>query len=266
MPLWAYNLNPVILGILMVGGILLVSLAGLFLCRRYILPHLEFHDGVNDAASGTVQAIGVFYGVTVGLISVGVWNTWSGGADLVSREAAAIGSLYRDCSSFPEPQRTELCLKLLAYTKGIITLDWPAQRKGEVPQAGAAPLNDLQQSLMAFEPKTPGQQARYAETLAAYNRLLTQRNLRIDAVSGGLSGIMWGVIWCGAAISIGVAYFFHLNDPKLHAILVTLIAGFLSIVLFMIVINDKPFYGEVCINPDSYQVVLDTIMNGTVTK
>jgi hypothetical protein len=263
MPLWAYNLNPVYLGILMVGGILSVSLAGLFFCRRFILPLLEFHDGVNDAASGTVQAIGVFYGVTVGLISVGVWNTWSGGADLVSREAAAIGSLYRDCDSFPEPSRSHLCQKLRAYTTSVIEADWPAQRKGELPQRGVAPLNELQQTLMTFEPKTQGQQARYTEALAAYNRLLTQRGLRIDAVSGGLSGIMWGVIWCGAAISIGVAYFFHLKDPKLHAILVTLIAGFLSIVLFMIVINDKPFYGEVCIGPDSYQLVLDTVMKTT---
>ena len=75
MPLWAYNTSPLQLALIMVATIEAVSLFGLFLARRFVLPHLRFHDGINDAISGTVQAIGVFYGITVGLIAVGVWNT-----------------------------------------------------------------------------------------------------------------------------------------------------------------------------------------------
>jgi hypothetical protein len=72
---------------------------------------------------------------------------------------------------------------------------------------------------------------------------------------------MWAVIWIGAVISIGVAYFFRIADPKLHALLVSLMAGFLAIVIFMIVINDKPFYGYVSVPSDAYKLVLDRVID-----
>ena len=71
MPIWAYQTSPLLLGLLMVFVIETGSLIGLVLARRFLLPRLHFHDGVNDAISGAVQAIGVFYGITVGLIGVG---------------------------------------------------------------------------------------------------------------------------------------------------------------------------------------------------
>ena len=53
--------------------------------------------------------------------------------------------------------------------------------------------------------------------------------------------MMWAVIWVGAVISIGVAYLYRIEDGRLHSILIALMAGFLGVVLFMIVINDRPF-------------------------
>ena len=97
--------------------------------------------------------------------------------------------------------------------------------------------------------------------MRAYNTLTEYRNLRIDAVGGGLSTVMWAVIWVGAAISIGIAYFFNIPDFKLHAILIMLMGGFLAIVLFMIVINDKPFYGASSISSDPYKLILERLMN-----
>lgn len=61
---------------------------------------------------------------------------------------------------------------------------------------------------------------------------------------------------------VGVGYFFYFEDIKLHAIMIALIAGFLGIVLFMIVINDRPFVGQDSVSPDSYQLILDTLMAG----
>jgi TctA family transporter len=68
---------------------------------------------------------------------------------------------------------------------------------------------------------------------------------------------MWAVIWIGAAISIGVAYLYRIEDAKIHAILVFLMAGFLGIVLFMIVINDRPFFGAKGVSSDAYKLVLE---------
>jgi hypothetical protein len=260
MPIWLYEISPLKAVLIMVTCIEAVSLIGLVISRRFILPRLRYHDGVNDAVSGTVQAIGVFYGITVGLIAVGVWNTNSNAADLVSKEAASIGALYRDVSGYPAPVRDELQSRLREYTHFVIEQAWPAQKEGRILDGSTRILDHFQDSLMKFEPSTPGQTSLHSETLRAYNTLIGYRRQRIDAVGSGLSLVMWMVIWVGAAISIGVGYLYRLEDPRMHAILIALMAGFLAMVIFMIVINDRPFSGRNGIQPTSYQLILDRLL------
>ena len=260
MPLWAYETSPLKLALIMIVAVEALSLIGLLLAIRFLLPHIRFHDGVNDAISGTVQAIGVFYGITVGLIAVGVLSTNSNASELVSKEAASIGGLYRDISGYPESVRGTLQEGLREYTHAVIEKVWPEQRQGRIADDGTRVLNTFQETLLAFEPTTPGQAALHGETLNAFNKLIENRRLRIDAVGGGLPQVMWMVIWIGAAISIGVAYLYNIADAKLHIILVALMGGFLALVIFMIVINDRPFSGPNGIPPDSYQLVLDKLL------
>ncbi len=126
----------------------------------------------------------------------------------MSQEAVTIGSLYRDVRSLPEPARTTRHTELHDYTVAMIAQDWPAQRREQTSNAGTLILDQFQATLMLFEPTSAGEQARYTETLRAFNHFVEQRRLRIDAVQGSLSPILWSVIWIGAAISIGVGYFF----------------------------------------------------------
>jgi hypothetical protein len=247
MPLWVYNVPPLVLALLMVVTIAGVSLVGLLLTRRFLLPRFHYHDGVNDAISGTVQTIGVFYGITVGLIAVGVWNTYSNAADLVSKEAASIGVLHQDIGGYPSPLREELRAKLRDYTVFLIDVAWPEQRRGRVERSDRRILDDFQAKLFGFKPATPGQAAIHSETLATYDKLIEHRRLRVDAVLGG------------AVISTGVDYLYHIEDAKLHSLLIALMSGFLAVVLFMIVINDKPFYGIVSVSPHAYKLILDQV-------
>jgi hypothetical protein len=263
MPIWLYEISPPMAACIMVVFIESLSLIGLVLVRWLLIPRLHYDRDANDAVSGTVQAIGVFYGITVGLIAVGVWNTNANASELVSKEASSIGALYRDVCGYPIPIRNELRWNLHRYTVFIIKEAWPAQQQGRGQRVtgGVYLLDDFQAKLYSFQPSNTSQSALHAETLRAYNTLIEYRRLRIDAVGGGLSMVMWAVIWVGAAISIGVAYFFNIPDLKLHAILVSLMGGFLAMVLFMIVINDKPFYGYVAISPEPYRVILENLMD-----
>jgi hypothetical protein len=262
MPIWAYHLTPIVLAIFIVILVETVAIGGLLLVRVLVVPRLRFHEGVNEAISGTVQAIGVFYGITVGLIAVGVWTTNSNSADLVSSEAAALGVLYRDCAGYPEPVGSAMQGKIREYIVTVIEQDWPAQKRGvPVPRGGSLVLDDLQSRLYSFEPANGSQSALHSETLRAYNHLVEARRRRFDAVDSSLSMTMWAVIWIGAAISVGVAYLYQIQDVKIHIILISLMAGFLGILLFMIVVNDRPFLGAVSLSTDPYQIVLDRVID-----
>src|SRR5690349_7508160 len=207
MPIWLYELPHLTSALIMVLFVEAIALIGLLLVRRFLIPRLHYHDGANDAVSGTVQAIGVFYGITVGLIAVGVWNTNSNASDRVSKEASSIGALYHDVSGYPEPVRAELQSKMRDYTHFVIETAWPEQKAGRGQQrmAGTEIVEEFREMLYTFQPSNPGQVALHSETLAAFNKFIESRRLRIDAIDGGLSSVMWAVIWVGAAISIFIA-------------------------------------------------------------
>lgn len=261
MPDLAYKIPGIYLVIVIVLAVEMISLMGLFITRRFILPRLGLKDGVNEAVSGTVQAIGVFYGITVGLIAVGVWNTHTAASDMVSGEAAAIGALWRDSSGFPSPVRERLQSQLRDYTHVVIEQVWPEQTKGKIIDNGTLVLMEYQNELFSYKPADLGDASLKTETLRDFSALTNARRLRIDAVSDNLSGEMWWVIWLGAALSIGTAYLYRIEDWKVHALLIALMAGFVALVIFMISINDRPFFGQHAISPAPYQLVLERLID-----
>jgi hypothetical protein len=260
---WLYNIPTFAFAALIVGLTLAFALLGLLLARRFLLPHFTFHEGVNDAISGAVQAIGVFYGITVGLIAIGVWDNYSNARDITSREAATVATLYLNTGLFPDAEGgTELRKQVREYLETVIDDVWPAQIRGESESANRSNwqrLREIRRLLMSFRPVKDQEKVQYAATLEVFNQLVEQRRLRIDATAGRLSAVMWSVIVIGAVIGIGVVYLFNIADAKLHLLIVALIAGFLGIVLFMIAINDRPFLGVSAIEPDSYRAVLKAI-------
>lgn len=261
MPDFAYDLDPWVLGVLIVAIVVIPSLIGLVLFRRFVAPRLNFDVDVNDAAGAAIQAIGVFYGITVGLLAVGVWTTHANLEDLVSQEAASIAALYRDIAAYPDPPRQELQAYLRAYTQAIIDVDWPAQTKGTLPDDSTDILNRFQAMLTDFEPTTKGDEIFHAEALRQYNNVITYRRERADSVGDGLAGSMWVVIWLGALINLSVAYFLTVDDMRIHAALVGLIAAFIGLVIFVIAVNDDPFRGSLGIDAYDYQLIIDKVMS-----
>jgi hypothetical protein len=255
MPNWIYQQPFPLIAFLLITVSVLCSLVGLYLTRSLVLPRLRFHDGVNDAVGGAVQAIGVFYGVTVGLIAIGVWTSYGNARDIVSREAVAAYTLHNNISSLPDPPRTRLRDLVRCYVDVIVN-DWPKQKDGdEIGPEDAGHITEIRRIMGVTEPATDGEKVRYSAAVQALNRLVEQRRLRIDANDTRIAGVMWSVILIGAAISIGIAYLFRIEDARLHGAIVTLMSAFLGLVLFMIVINDRPFLGSGLIQSSSYEFV-----------
>ena len=48
---------------------------------------------------------------------------------------------------------------------------------------------------------------------------------------------------------------------RLHAILVALMAAFISLVILVIASNDNPYRGSLSIGPDSYKLILENVIS-----
>jgi hypothetical protein len=240
------------------------AVVGLMLVRRFVLPRLLIRSADSEFSGTMVQSVMVFYGLAVALIAVGVFETYSDVSTIVSQEAAELGAMYRDASSYPEPIRPVLQKELRDYAQYVIHTAWPAQQKGQVALGGVEMLNRFQATLTGFEPTTDGQKIMHGEALRAYNQLIEARSLRLDAVvNTGLPSVLWVVVLAGAVISLIATFFFKVEDLRLHAILVTLVAAFMGLVVFMIFAFDRPFRGDLGLKPEPYQLVYDKVMQDT---
>jgi len=240
------------------------AVVGLLLVRRFVLPRLLIRSADSEFSGTMVQSIMVFYGLAVALIAVGVFETYSDVSTIVSQEAAELGAMYRDASSYPEPIRPVLQQQLRDYAQYVIHTAWPAQQRGQVALGGIEMLNRFQATLTGFEPATDGQKILHGEALRAYNQLIEARSLRLDAVvNTGLPSVLWVVVLAGAFISLIATFFFKVEDLRLHAILVMLLAAFMGLIVFMIFAFDRPFRGDLGLKPEPYQLVYDKVMQDT---
>jgi Protein of unknown function (DUF4239) len=254
LPLWAL---AVVLNVWLMG----FSLVSLWAFRRWILPRLQLNtDAELFYAAAVMQSAMVLYGLVAALTAVSVWQTHSNVSGIVSREATAIASLWRDLGGYPQGERDSMQEVLRGYTNQIIQEAWPAQREGQVPRGGVEWMNRFQAQLFAFEPGSASQKILHAETLSAYNHMVEARRLRLDAVNTGLPGVMWFVLLPGAMGCLLLSLFFRIQDARLQAILMAGLSGFVAMVLFVIISLDRPFHGAMAIPADSYQLIHDQLM------
>lgn len=269
---WLYQHPTPVVAVTVVVVTAAVAVGGFLLARRFLRPHIRYHEGVNDVISGALGAIGVLYGITVGLITIDVWQRHTTAEDIVVREAAAIQVLYlmvsadlgsgrtaeqpdqgamRDGAELAKVRKpvAELVSK---YLRDVICVAWSEQRAGAKPSADWRALRDIRQVVLNIEPKEDGQQVRYAAAIQSLNQLNELRRLRADAATSKLSGVMWTIIILGALMSMCLVYLFRLEDARLHLLVVSLLSAFLGLVFLMIVLNDRPFFGTVGMEPDSY--------------
>ncbi len=189
-----------------------------------------------------------------------VFETYADVSKIISQEATTLAVLHRDVSAYPEPIRSQLQKELRDYVDYVIREAWPLQQHGQVPNAGVERMNRFQSMLAMFEPATEGQKLLHAEALRAYKNMIQARRLRLDAVSTGLPGVMWTVVLVGAVISLSTSFFFKVEDVRLHQILLTLLAMFIGLVIFMTFALDRPFRGDLGVRPEPYQLIYDHLM------
>ena len=257
-----FDMPLMVTGPAIIGSLCLFAVVGLLVVRRRVLTRLHVQAGDSHFTGTMVHSVMVFYGLAVALIAVNVLETYTDVSKIVSGEATSLAALYRDVSSYPEPTRTELQGELRDYVEYIIQIAWPLHQRGEVPGGSVERMNRFQAILLAFEPATEGQKILHGETVSAYNQMILARRLRLDAVNIGLPAVMWAVIVAGAFISLSAAFFFKVEDARLHGILVTLLACFIGLLIFMTFALDRPFRGDLGLPPDPYQLVYDQLMKG----
>jgi hypothetical protein len=257
---WIYDLSNWLLGMLIIGTFTIVGLTGLYLTRPLVRRlHLIDHSH-NDIVGFYLAAVTVFYGITLGLVAVGTWETYSEVENKVDHEAISVGALYRDISAYPDPVRSTLQNDLRTYTRQVIDVGWPMQQRGIVPNNASGALSDFQRDFMSFEPNTERQKIIAAEAYRAFNDLTEGRRARLNSVTDELPGPLWLVVIAGALLSIATTWFFHTASFKMHFWMTIMFSVLIGLLIYLVASLDNPYRGRVSVTPEPLERVYEQIM------
>jgi hypothetical protein len=256
-------LLTVVYGVLVIGAICLVALAGLELVQRLVpadsrRPH-------NDVAGFIYAALGVIYAVLLALVVIAVWEEYEAASETVEQEANALAEIFWLAHRLPEPEGSHLQELATSYAEEVIDNEWPLMAQGQAPlmtqleetPAGWSLIDDIRANLQEIEPHTPADEQLYAEGLDQVQRLADARRMRLVAAEEGIPGVLWAVLIFGGMAAVGFTYLFGLENTWAHRLMVVTLAAVIGLVLFTIGAMEHPFSGGARIGTEAFELVLE---------
>jgi hypothetical protein len=256
---WIYEIPSWLASAGFIATFLAVNSLGVYFIRPRIRPLVADLTDENNLIGNVLSLYSVMFGLLMGTLAVVTYQNLSDAQKIVDTEATAIAALYRDVSSYPEPERAQLTASIKEYTRYVIEEAWPLQQQGIVPKGGVTRTDGIQKLLFGFEPTTAGQQAIHQETLRQFNSFVVARRARLGAVQNAIPSILWWTMASGSLVLMALMWLF---DASRQALLVLSgIAAFaLGSMTGLIALMDHPFRGELSVSAEAFRLVVENLM------
>lgn len=235
---------------------------GLLLALRPWVSHAGRRDvGAWDRVlSPTIEMYGVFYGITLALVAVSVFQNFIRVDQVVQDEVATLAAFYRSISGFDQPTAGTLQDMLRAYTSNVINIDWALQARGLPATLGGREVDQIQVTLVSYRPTNPTQVTLQGEAIDQFNAFVTARRYRINESKLALPGLLWMLLWVGALVNQILIALLEVRTLAIHLIVSGLISLFVAMLIYVTLQLDHPFYGAITIEPTDFQTLLDDLM------
>ena len=256
-------LNTIVDGILVVGGVCLLALAGFELVHR-LVPAASRRQH-NDVAGFIYAALGVIYAVLLALVVIAVWEEYQAADETVEQEANAAAEIFWLGNRLPEPVGTHVQELVHSYAEEVVHKEWPIMANGEQPPlehvdgtpSGWTIIDDIRGTLQNFDPQSKADEQLYAKGLDQIEDLNDERRLRLVASEEGVPGVLWAVLIFGGVAVVGFTYLFGLESTWVHRLMVVTLAAVIGLVLFTIGAMEHPFSGGARIGTGAFELILE---------
>lgn len=252
---WLQSLPTAVLGVVVVGGFVAVSMLVAYAVSKLISSEVRMAH--NDRAGFILAVIGVVYAVLLAFVAIGVWERFQIAEQRTYEEASAIATVYRDAESFPSSDRLRAMLR--AYLKSVIDVEWPQMAKGERAQLDNALLETADREVRNLPAASLRLANIHAQMLAAMDLALADRETRLSMDASGINGIMWVVLIVGAFVTVAFTFLFGFDQTFIQEVMIGCLSFLIGLVLFLIVTLDYPFRGGIAVSPEAYRALLASL-------
>lgn len=247
MPLW---LSAVILLV----PTTVVSALGPIVVRRYVkLSRLRTN---NEVAGFKFATIGVLYAVLLAFAVVVVWERFNQADSDVGKEASAAATVFRLTRGIEAGHAAVVRKAVIDYLKTAIEKDWPAMAQGKGSPAVTEALTDIYGAVLNFHAPERGESLVIADMLQQVDVVSEARRERLVTADGTVPGIIWAVLFGGAAVTIGFTFFFGAENLGAQVTMTAALSLMIFSGLLIIVAIDRPFAGTVKVGPEALAIVM----------
>lgn len=237
-----------------------LALAGLLVVRR--LVPLPISESTNAVIGITYAATYVLYGLTLGF-SLYLGNQEASEArETVEREAASLEGIFEIAQQLPQPERDRIREATESYARTVVEDEWPLMGGGansQVSSQAESLLDELQESVLGYEPETSAEQALYSQGMTLVFDIEDEREIRLLHSRQDSHSLLWYVLVVGAVITVLHSFFFGSKVVWLQGLSVAAMTTVIVLVLSTIYELQAPFAGSVRVEPEAFEEVLNDI-------
>lgn len=248
------NVPTGVIALLAIGVPVLAALAGVKIVRATVGWQ---RMALNNEEGGILfSAIGTIYAIFLAFMVVVAWDQLSEAEKVVAQEAATVVSLYRDAAILPAASRPVLRGQLRAYVRALIDHEWRTMAEGGASDEAQGRLDAFWATISDIQPQSERETVVFSEAYSRLNELSRYRELRILASQSSIEGIFWVLLLGGALATVGFTYLIGMDSEGLQLLMTGILTAMLSAMLFLIIVLDLPFTGDVRVEPGAFERAL----------
>ncbi|MEV8021706.1 DUF4239 domain-containing protein [Streptomyces sp. NPDC086554] len=252
MALWLLNhLSTLALTLLIVGGTVLLAVAGSLLVRSRF-PRLA--EGEHNEMVGVVLGMfGAIYGIILAFVIVTLWTQLETTQAVVAAEATDAAVIVRDVGAFPEQAETHVKEAVGRYLHHVVEVQWPNMRTGRMTLSSGSQMQGIYDALQNYEPVTEAQKTYYAEAADSLDDMTTQRRARLTIAGQELPLLLQVLVFGGALVILPMTFLYGTRSRKMQLMFVAAVAALIGFSLLLVVVLDRPFAGDLSVSPELFQ-------------
>lgn len=241
-------------GILIIGGFTALSIGAMLLVRERV--HRSMGEMHNEVAGFLIAVVGVMYAVLLAFLIIVDWEQFNAANSTVTNESSTLTSLSHETGLLPSSVRPEAQTSLRTYTSDVITREWKTMEQGNDSPAVDADLTRIYQVYDGLN-RTGSGQGTTDESFRLLDQLSAQRTARVAASRESLNPVFWVVLILGAVVTVGYTILFYLDNVVIQALMTGGLAALIASLLFLLLVVDHPFVGDIHISSESLRFALE---------
>lgn len=244
--------------LLLIGVVVVVTgvsvLVQVFVRHRFPERTGDEHNDVLRFAAGVIGLVFAFF---IGFVVSALWGQINAADGRARAEGAAGVELAGRLHVFAEPDSDRIRAALLQYEEAAV-IEWDAAAVGGAYPPADRAMDQLHSAYEEVQASTDLQKSMLTSSFTDLDDLSQARTERVLQARTDLGPPwpLWAVIFLTAALLLGCAIIYGVENPATHFLMVGILGVLVGTIFYLVVMLSHPFLGELATSPEPLHEVI----------